>query len=119
VAVWTMDYWVRVLPGILACATLNGIVAIASGHALNQPAVPVGRAAAVLATLALGLSAVLATGFQGRPLTKVDRIACLGILASFATIFSPSRMQALGLAGVVICATIAWVERRRHTFAVT
>jgi hypothetical protein len=111
-----MDYWVRVLPGIFGCATLNGISVTISGHALNQPSIPVDRLTATLVTIGLGLSTVLAMTFKNRSLTIVDRIACLGILASFAMVFSPlSEVQFLGLAGMVACVIIAWgVARRRH-----
>jgi hypothetical protein len=113
--VWAMKYWARTLPGILGCATLNGLIIISSGHALNQPAVPVDRLTATLVTLAVGLSAFLATTFRNRSLTIVDRIACLGILASFAMVFQPlSQVQFLGLAGIVACVIIAWAVARRH-----
>jgi hypothetical protein len=115
VGVWSMKYWARTLPGILGCATLNGLMITTSGHALNQPSVPVDRLTATLATLAVGLSAFLATTFRNRPLTMVDRIACLGILASFAIILSPSKQQMLGLVGIVVCTVVAWAVERRHT----
>ena len=115
VGVWSMKYWARTLPGVLGCATLNGISVTISGHALNQPSVPVDRLTATLVTIGLGLSAFLATTFRDRPLTIVDRIACLGILASFAIAFSPSKLQMLGLVGIVVCAVVAWaVERHLH-----
>jgi hypothetical protein len=110
-----MKYWVKILPGILGCATLNAISGTISGHVLNQPSIPVDRLTAGLATIGLGLSAFLAMTFRDRPLTIVDRIACLGIFACFAIIFSPSKQQMLGLVGIVICTVVAWaVERRRH-----
>jgi hypothetical protein len=115
VCVWSMKYWARMLPGILGCATLNGLIITTSGHALNQPSVPVDRLTATLATLAVGLSAFLATTFRNRALTIVDRIACVGIQASFAIMLSPSKQQMLGLVGIVVCTVIAWaVEHRRH-----
>jgi len=110
-----MQYWARTLPGIFGCATLNGISVIISGHALNQTSVPVDRLTAALVTLGLGLSAFLAMSFRDRPLTIIDRIACLGILASFAIAFSPSQLQMLVLIGIVVCTVVAWaVERHRH-----
>lgn len=116
VGIWSMKYWARSLPGILSCATLNGISVTISGHALNQPSIPVDRLTASLVTIGLGLSAFLAMTLRDRPLTIVDRVACLGILASFAMVFSPlSQVQFLGLAGMVACVIIAWgVARRRH-----
>jgi len=115
VGVWAMKYWARTLPGILGCATLNGLMIISSGHVLNQPSIPVDRLTATLVTLGVGLSAVLATTFKNRPLTMVDRVVCLGIFAGFAIILSPSQRQFLGLVGIVSCVVIAWVvARRRH-----
>jgi len=114
--VWGMKHWARTLPGILGCATLNGISVTINGHALNQPSVLVDRLTATLVTLGLGLSAFLAMSFRDRPLTIVDRIACLGILASFAMVFQPlSQVQFLGIAGIVACVIVAWaVAHRRH-----
>jgi hypothetical protein len=114
-ALWAMDYWVRVLPGILSCAALNGLIITVSGHALNQPSVAVDRLTATLATIAVGFSAFLATTFKNGPLSFLDRLAGLGVLASFAIAFAPSRLQLLGLVGIVICVVAAWATRnRRH-----
>jgi len=109
-----MKYWARTLPGILGLATLNGLMVTVSGHALNQPRVPVDRLTATLVTLGLGLSTMLARTLKSRPLTIADRIACLGILASFAIVFSPSRLQMVGLISIVVFTFLAWaVERLR------
>lgn len=114
VGIWRMDYWARVLPGILGCAALNGLIITIGGHALNQPSVPIDRLMASLATLAVGVSAFLATTFSDRHLTIIDRVAGVGILASFAVAFSASRLQVLGLIGIVVCVTVDWGMARRH-----
>ena len=114
-AAWTIDYWVKLLPGILACATLNGILTFVQGHALNQPLVRIDRFVIAATTLALAGSAILSTAFTDRALTKMDRVVCMGIFASFAVILSSSKVQFLGVCGIVTCVSIGWaVRRRRH-----
>lgn len=115
VSVWSMQQWARTLPGILGCAALNGFIITISGHALNQQSVPVNRSMAAVATIAVGLSAYLATTFTDRPLTILDRILGLGILAGFALAFSPSQLQVLGLVGIVLCVLVAWSIGRHHS----
>jgi hypothetical protein len=113
-AIWTMEYWARALPGILGCATINGIIITIAGHALNQPSVPVDRGIAAVATLAVGVCAFLAATFKGRRLTMTDRVAGLGLLTSFAVAFSPSKLQIFGLVGIVVCVAIVWAIGREN-----
>ena len=56
---------------------------------------------------------MLATSFRTRRPTIVDRIAYLGILASFALAFTPSRLQMIGFLGIVGSTVLIWALRRR------
>jgi hypothetical protein len=79
----TVDRWANALPGIFGVATLNWIIILTSGHALNQPSVRVPRLIGASSTVLAASASVATARFQERDLGKLDRAACLGILSCF------------------------------------
>lgn len=83
VAAFTVDKWARVLPGVFGVATLNGLIILISGHALNQPAVPVPRLVGLLFTVAMAGASVVTGSLADCHLMNTDRAAYIGILSCF------------------------------------
>ena len=83
IAALTVDKWARIIPGVFGIATLNGLIILISGHALNQPAIPVPRLMGALFTGVMAGTSVITAGFADRHLTNTDRATYLGILACF------------------------------------
>ena len=83
VGVFTVDRWAKVLPGIFGIATLNGLIILISGHALNQPTIQVPRLIGTLFTVVMAGASFITASFADRHLTTADRAAYLGILACF------------------------------------
>ena len=81
VAVMTVNKWAQVLPGIFGVATLNSLMILITGHALNQPSVPVSRWIGLLLTAVMVSASVVTSDFAGRRLTKIDNATCFGILS--------------------------------------
>jgi hypothetical protein len=88
VAVFTVDRWAQVLAGIFGIATLNGLIILLSGHALNSPGVPVSRLVGALFTMVMAGASVTTASFADRDLTNTDRVAYLGILSCFVAMFT-------------------------------
>lgn len=86
VAIITINKWAQALPGIFGIATLNSSIILITGHALNQPNMPVPRGIGVLLTLVMATATVGTWDFAGRCLTGIDRAACVGILSCFVAI---------------------------------
>lgn len=84
VMVVTMNRWVRVLAGLMALAVLNGLLSIASGHLLANPAQPMSRLDALYLTAYFAVAAVLASTLKERKLSVPRRIAVMGFLSSIA-----------------------------------
>jgi hypothetical protein len=84
VMIFQMDRWVKVLPGLLGLAVLNGLITIFSGHVLANPTQPVGRLEAFGLTLFFVVSCVLSGTFKDRQLNFVDRTALMAFVFSFA-----------------------------------
>jgi hypothetical protein len=83
VAIITVDRWAAVLSGIFAVATVNALMMLITGHALNQSAVLVSRKLALLLTLLTAIASIVTATSGGRPLTNFDRVTCLGMLFWF------------------------------------
>lgn len=77
VMVAEMSRWVRVLPAILGLAVLNGLISLATGHALNNPSAPISRLDMLVVTLFFAACSVLARTFTGRGLALVDRASLM------------------------------------------
>lgn len=113
---FTVDRWAKVLPGIFAIATLNGIIILISGHALNQPAIQVPRLVGGLFTVVMAGASFLTASFADRHLTNTDRAACLGILACFVAMLvcvmtSVGRWEVPVCIGFIACIAILWARR--------
>lgn len=83
VAMITINKWGQVLPGIFGIATLNSSLILITGHAPNQPTIPVPRGIGALLTVVMATATVATWDFAGRFLTGIDRAACVGILSCF------------------------------------
>jgi hypothetical protein len=112
----TVDKWARVLPGMFGMATLNGLLILISGHALNRADVPVPRLEGALLTVVMaGASAITGT-FADRRLTHTDRAAYLGILACFVAMLagvmtSVKRWEVPVGIGFIACIAFLWGRR--------
>jgi hypothetical protein len=71
----TMDRWTKVFPGLAAYAAVNSTMAIASGHALNNPQVRIPRLDAVIIAVVLYACAFISFAFTKHRLTIPDRMA--------------------------------------------
>jgi len=72
-----MNRWVRVLPGILGLAVLNGLISLFTGHALNNSSAPISRADMLLVTLFFAACFLVARTFAGHELTLIHRVALM------------------------------------------
>jgi hypothetical protein len=106
VAIATARLWKRVLPAIFLCGTLNAVIMLVEGHALNSPGIPVSRLVGVLLTLAMILGAVLTAAANRRPFTPVERLSFSGIFLCFALLFSAFELQAAAMVGALCFACI-------------
>jgi hypothetical protein len=116
VGIFTVDGWARVLPGVFGIATLNGLIILMSGHALNQPAVPVARPIGFLLTLVMAGASFITSSSADRHLTIIDRTAYLGILACFVGMMVSVMGSIAGwelpvCIGFVCVVVVLWVRR--------
>ena len=79
-----MHRWVKVLPGLLAFAVLNGMITLFTGHVLANPNQPVSRLDAFGLTLFFAISCALSGTFKDRQLNFVDRAALIAFVFSLA-----------------------------------
>jgi len=116
IAVWTMERWVRVLPGFLAYGVFNGLSMIATGHLVNDASKTIPRSTAVIITLLGAGSTVVAISLSSRKPTGVDRIAALGVFGSLLVGLVNERLTVWSFALMFGCLAIAWwTDRaRRH-----
>jgi hypothetical protein len=87
-AILTVDSWAPVLPGIFGVAALNGLIISISGHALNQPTIPISPLIGVLFTVVMACASVATASFANRDLTNMDRAMYLGILFCFVAMMT-------------------------------
>jgi hypothetical protein len=119
-----VNRWIKVLPGILAYAVLNGVIVLSTGHALGSRFVPMAGLPSLVVTLFFAVSAALTVRFAKNRLTRVDRIAAfvyvfiLGWLMGYeSTTYPPTRVRPLdylGMGAGIGCLLIAWAYDRNH-----
>ena len=110
--VLTVPRWVKALPGLLACGVLNGLFATATGHLGTDPSRTIPRSSAAMLTLLLVGCALLAVPLASRRLTAFDRVAVLGVFASFV-LGLVGRDQSLTAGAVMFfCLACAWANGR-------
>ena len=113
VGILTVDRWAPVLPGIFGVATLNGLIILIGGHALNQPGVPVPRLLGALFTAIIAAASFVTANFADRGLTNADRIAYLGTLSCFVAMLacimsSIEHWEVPVSIGFILCVTTLW-----------
>ena len=116
IGAFTVDRWAKVLPGIFGIATLNGLIILISGHALNQPAIQVPRLVGVLFTVVMAGASFITASLADRHLTNTDRAAYLGILACFVAMLvcvmtSVEHWEVLVCIGFIACVAVLWGRR--------
>jgi hypothetical protein len=133
IMVATMTRWVKVLAGLFALAVINGLLTIASGHLMGNPALPISRLDGFCITAFFGACAGLASTLRKRTITLVDRTLVLAFLVSFAFLLANEgarvTLTATDVALMVVClccllaawAIDQWHHRnagsRRHSHA--
>jgi hypothetical protein len=113
IAAITAQFWIKILPAILGLEVINAFIPAWEGHAVTNPAEPIPRTASILILLILAASSVIATTFQSRQLTTVDRILLLLFLLSqaLAIAWFPA---VLGFVSMFLCLLVAWaIDRKR------
>jgi hypothetical protein len=126
VMVVEMNRWVKVLPGILGFAVLNGLIMLFTGHLLNDSSIPISRLDALVITLFFLGSSQLSRTFKDRKLNVIDRVALLAFAFSVPLLigFNSTREEVKGRSapldsiefitmGIGLCCLlIAWVYER-------
>jgi len=120
IMVLEMNRWVRVFPGLLAYAVLNGIIVLSTGHALGKPSVTLPWLPMLGVTSFYAVSAALSLRFKGRKLNWVDRIAVLAYVFILVWLWVsapsvPTRLRPLDYLGIgsgIGCLLFAWVYDR-------
>jgi hypothetical protein len=115
VAVLTVDWWATILPGIFGIATLNGIIILISGHALNQPSVSVPRIISLFLTIVMAGGSVATMRSGSARLTSAERAAYVGVLCCFIAMFtcvslSVANWELPVCIGFVACISLLWAE---------
>ena len=116
VAAFTVDRWAKVLPGIFGITTLNGLIILISGHALNQPATKVPRPVGALFTVVMASASFITASLADRHVTNTDRAAYLGILACFVAmlvcvIASVGHWEVPVCIGFIASIAVLWARR--------
>ena len=88
IAVATVDAWARILPGIFAFATVNGVLLLATGRALNQPLEFVPRWESALLTVLMAGASATTLHASRRMTTALDRVAYIGVLCCFVAVLA-------------------------------
>jgi len=88
VAVSTVNAWSRILPGVLAVATLNGAILLSTGRALNQSFELIPRWESALFTVLMAGATATTLLAVKRKSTFLDRMAYLGVLGCFIAMLS-------------------------------
>lgn len=111
----TAERWKRVFPGIMLAAILNSLLELTRGHAVNNPAVPVGHSTAIIHLVVTTGVTVLALTFKNRRLTVLDRFALLAFVVSFFWGAVEQRFASVKLIVGACCILIAWAIDRLKT----
>jgi hypothetical protein len=129
-----MQRWVKVLPGILVFAVLNGLIMLFTGHLLNNASIGVSRFDVTVLTVFFAVSSYLSRTFKDRKLRVIDRIALFIFVSSIAwfLVSDSTRITATGrlprlaapdfvLMGMSLCCVfVAWgYDRAQQRRAVT
>jgi hypothetical protein len=108
----TMSRWIGALPGLLAAATLSGLISLFQGHVINLPSKPISRVDALIATLLfLGSTVLSALTFKDRGLNVIDRVALLAVVSSLAWGLLTDSIRIAGV-GTFICLLFTWAYSR-------
>ncbi|MGH9352126.1 MAG: hypothetical protein ACRD2G_08210 [Terriglobia bacterium] len=131
VMVAEMNRWVKVLPGILGLAVLNGLISLSTGHALNNPSAPISRLDMLIVTLFFAACFALAGTFRARDLTIVDRVSLMTFaftlplwaghdstrIATAGKLAAEDRLDLIIAAVALCCLLVPWaydrIQRRR------
>ncbi len=105
----TAHRWVSVLPGVLAYGIIGALAALVTGQIGLSKAAVISKweASNVLAMVVAG--ALLAATFRGRVLTKIDRVALVGSVYSFAYAGALGKHSLLGGYVMICCLFAGWL----------
>jgi len=109
VLVFTMDKWVKVLPGLLAYGVLGSILMLLSGHAVNHPDVLVSKLQAAVLMILFAIAAGLSVTFAKQKLTVPDRVALFVFIFCFFWQAVAPHLMILSLAIGFSCLACAWI----------
>ena len=115
-AIVTVDRWAKALPGIFGVATLNCIIILADGHALNQPSVKIPRLIGAFLTVVAASASLATARFADRDFENADRAPYIGILSCFVAMFicttaSVERWEIPVGIGLMVCLAVLWARR--------
>jgi hypothetical protein len=110
-AVFSVNRWVKVLPGILGYGVIGAIANFWRGDT------EVSTAAAGMLVLLLAGCALVAQTFSARELNSLDRLALVGCVASFIYGITAEERSLFGAVLMFSCLAVAWIaatiQRRR------
>ncbi len=108
----TVQRWAKYLGGWIGYGALNGLLMASSGHALNNPAIPVSRSFSLSMTAVAIASALACLRFtEDYKLNLVDKIAVVGWIVGFAV---AANVEKLGLAAITLAAIGLVIARLYH-----
>jgi hypothetical protein len=110
----TMNRWKKIVAGLLAYGALNCFVMIFSGHATNNPRVPVRLPQSIMATVFLIVTSALCFRFTKEELTLLDRIALFVLVWAILLQAARPEFTALALGAAVTILVIARVHDSIH-----
>jgi hypothetical protein len=117
VAIATVRFWKKTLPGIFGCGALNALIILYQGHALNSPAVPVPRLLGILLLAGMIAASALTAYANDQTCRLLERMSAIGVFLCCAALFSGFDFQSLFIAAGLLCAAfpaIAHLWDRRH-----
>jgi len=112
ILVLTAQRWVKAVPGLCAYGVLNGLLATASGHLGAGASRTIPRGSAAMLTLMFAGCAGLAVPLASRRLTVFDRVAMLGVFASFVLGVVRDDLSIPACAGIFVCLACTWANGR-------
>jgi len=115
IMVLTAEHWKRVFPGIMLVAVLNSLLELTRGHTVNNPAMPVSHATAIVHLIVTTGVTLLTLTFKNRRLTVLDRFALLAFVVSFFWGAVDHRFASVKLVIGACCILVAWAVDRLKT----